>query len=122
MRGDWLEYLKWRDEFAKVIDPTYYTIQWLDGEVATGRATLFCNTDAAILFEIKRYPTGAKDIHGLLAAGKLDAIVNTLIPAACEAGRLAGCVGALVESREGWAKVLRTQGFKPHQTSVRKAL
>lgn len=118
----WGQYLIWRDEFAKVLDPVYYTIEWLDREVAEGRVGVLSTEHAAILFDIKTYPTGAKDINGLLAAGKLDDIVGALIPAAEQAGRSLGCVGALIESREGWTRALRTQGYQPHQVSVRKAL
>jgi hypothetical protein len=115
-------YLRWRDELSKAVDKTLYPMWWLDAEVAAGRIMVLATDHACILFDVKTYPSGAQDMNGLLAAGKLDDIVNTLIPAFCEIGRSLGCVGALIESREGWSKVLRTQDFQVFQVSVRKAL
>lgn len=116
---DWQAYLQWRPAFADVIDETYYPIEWLDQQVIGGNAIFVCTDKAAALYEIKEYPSGAKDIHGLVCCGDLVHIVERLIPVAREHGRSLGCVGFLVESRPGWAKALKPQGFKVFQVSVR---
>jgi hypothetical protein len=115
-------YAKWRSDFESVMDPALYTINWLDREVWSGRAMFDCTEKSAIVTEWRHYPTGAFDLHGLVAAGDLKDISDTLIPRAVERARLLGASGAIVESREGWAKVLREQGFEPYQTAVRKVL
>jgi hypothetical protein len=115
-------YYDWRDEFAKVLDPALYTIEWLDEQVSKGAALFGACDDAAIIVEFREYPTGAKDIHGLIAAGNLDNIVGILIPQAETLARAHGCVGAVIESREGWSKVLAESGYRPYQTAIRKAL
>lgn len=117
---DWVGYRKWRPAFTEVMDLRLYTPEWLDGQIANGKALFWCTDKAAIVAETRRYPTGACDVHGLIAAGDLDDIRDVLIPAAEEWGRSIGCVGAIVESRTGWAKALKKQGYEPHQLALRK--
>ena len=113
-------YTAWRAAFADALDDRFYTIDWLDSRIADGSALCLSSDTAAIVTEIREYPTGAKDIHGLIAAGDLETIVNDLIPAAEALGRQLGCIGAIIESREGWTKVLCGAGYQPYQTAVRK--
>ena len=115
------EYIRFRDQFAAALDPQFYTIQHVDHLYLSGRATLFTSENAAILAELKVYPTGAMDVHGLLAAGDLSEIVNELIPQAEAWGREEGCIGALIDSREGWGKVMKKHGYALHQQAIRKA-
>lgn len=122
IEGDWEIYLRFRSQFAQVLDPERYTLQWLDAMVTFGQFVVIGNEDACILCEIKHYPTGTKDFHGMLAAGDLETIVETLIPYAESYGKELGCVGGLIESREGWAKALKSYGWEPFQLTLRKAL
>lgn len=117
-----MTYPRWREAFGEALDPRLHTLEWLDGLVDQGRVLLWANDEAAILAEVRFYPTGAKDIHGLVAAGDLSAIANDLIPQAEEWARRAGCIGAVIESREGWARVLKPAGYHPYQTALRKEL
>lgn len=117
---DWDGYLQWRPEFLKVADPKFYPAQWLDGQVLSGAARLIRNEHAAILIDIKIYPSGAMDVHGVVAAGNLKDICEVLIPAAEAWGRQVGCVGACLESREGWAKTLAPSGYVAEQVVYRK--
>lgn len=116
-----MSYLEWREEFAKALDPTFYTIHYLDSLVWAGRAFFFENGTAAAVAEIRAYPTSAKDVHGLVAAGDLTGIVD-LIPEIEAWAKRMGCIGAIVESRPGWQKVLKQYGYQPHQIAVRKVL
>ncbi|WP_420140142.1 hypothetical protein [Sphingomonas sp.] len=118
----WDLYQKWRPEFAKAIDEDLYPLPWLDVVVACGRAFFISDDRCAALYEVRQYPSGARDIHGLVAAGDLSAIVEWLIPAVEAHGRALGCSGFLIESRDGWSKILKSQGFEKFQTSVRKPL
>ena len=119
---EWAAYCRWRPAFAEVIDQRYYSIEWLEGQLLSARAFFLCTPEAAIIYEIKAYPTGACDVHGLIAAGDLSDIVHELIPVVEHRGRSLGCVGALISSREGWSKVLRSSGYKPYQVEIRKEL
>jgi hypothetical protein len=119
---DWAGYLRFRDAFAAVLDPALYTIDWLDREILEGKAELWVGREAAIVARIRDYPTGARDIEGLIAAGDLGEIVAALIPEAEAFGRALGCTGAIIESREGWGRVLRRRGYAPYQTALRKRL
>jgi hypothetical protein len=115
-------YLHFRPGFAKAMDGRLYNIEYLDGIVESGAALIWWTWDSAIIAEIKEYPTGAKVVHGLVATGHLEEIVNDLIPAAEQFGREIGCIGAIIESREGWAKVLKNKGYGAHQVALWKGL
>lgn len=119
---NWPEYLRFRDAFAAALDPRFYPISWLDGEVACGRMLLLTGEHSAILFSVKTYPSGLKELHGELAVGNLGGIVHDLIPRAELFGKEIGCSVAVIQSREGWNRVMRDQGYELYQTAVRKAL
>lgn len=114
-------YSKWRGEFSKALDPLFYSIGYLDGLVWSGRGFFFENGKAAAVAEIRVYPTGARDVHGLIAAGELPAIVM-LIDDIEDWAKRHGCIGAVIESREGWVRVLKHKGYGLHQQTVRKVL
>jgi hypothetical protein len=118
----WNAYLRFRDDFAEAIDARLYPIDYLDGLVWAGSAQLIATERSAIVFAVKSYPSGLSDVHGLVAAGNVDEIVGQLIPAAEEWGRRHGCSGALIESRPGWSRILKSSGYEPHQVAVRKEL
>lgn len=117
---DWAGYLRYRDAFESVLDKTLYTIEWLDWRVLQPGCFLFVGTNAGLITETKQYPTGACDMAGMIAAGDLDEIVGVLIPRAEAFAKDIGCVGALIESREGWSRVLKSKGYAPHQLTLRK--
>ncbi len=49
-------------------------------------------------------------------------IVGQLIPAALAWGKSQGCTFGLIESREGWVRALRGDGWEPHQVTLIKEL
>jgi hypothetical protein len=115
-------YLSWRDRFAVAMDARLYTLEYLDYIATQGRGQFWSTDEAAIIAEVKTYPTGARVIHGLIAAGDLNEIVKTLIPTAEEWARKQGCMFAIIESREGWVRELKDSGYEVYQTCVRKVL
>lgn len=117
---EWEEYCRFRAAFAQVIDPAYYPLEWLDGQVFTGKMRLFSTQNSAILTSIKCYPSGLKELHGEIATGELPEIVSVLIPHAEQYAREEGCAVAVISSREGWGKVMRD--YDLYQTSIRKVL
>ena len=116
------DYLRFRDAFAEALDPRLYGIDHLDQLLLSMRAQAWFSERAAIVTEVRDYPTGAKVLHGLVAAGELGEIVGILIPRAEAWGRSIGCLLAVIESREGWGRALRKHGYAPHQMALRKEL
>lgn len=114
----WEAYALFRHEFV-ALDPERYPAEWIDGQVARGEWLCWGTEKAAILAELRRYPSGVREVHGIAAAGNLKAIIQ-LIALAEDFGRRNGCLRAVIESRPGWAKVL--PDYETHQVSVRKEL
>lgn len=115
-------YLAFRDSFVGLLDPRFYTAEWLDQEVASGRIRCLASSDAAILVSVKTYPTGAKELHFMAAAGDVRALVNDLAPQAEAWGRKQGCIVAVIESREGWQRIMKSSGYGLYQVGLRKEL
>lgn len=116
------EYAAWRPLFAEAIDETFFSLAYLDGLIETGRALFWPGEKAAIVTEVKEYPTGVKAVCGVIAAGQMGEIIEVLIPAAEKWGAENGCAYAVIESRYGWQKVLEPSGYRSFQLAVRKAL
>lgn len=116
----WAEYQRFRDAFVDILDPVFYTPEWLDGEVWSGRMRLFSCEQSAILVSIKSYPTGALELHGQAAVGELETIRSKLIPSSVKWAKDLGCVCTVIESRPGWGKVMKADGFDLYQSSFRK--
>ena len=117
-----MSYSAFRDAFRGVLDERYYPIGWLDERIASGRAQFFRSDNAAVVVELRLYPGGAMDVHGLIAAGEINEIIDELIPRAERWGAEQGCVAAVIESRPGWARALKQSGYEVHQLSLRKEL
>ena len=113
---------RWAPLFEAAIDRRLCSIEHLRERVAAGQAQTWFGEEAAIVTEIRIYPSGARVIHGLVATGDLHEIVGRLIPLAEAWGRATGCSMAMIESREGWARPLRAHGYVTHQVTLRKAL
>jgi hypothetical protein len=117
----WAGYQRHRAEIAELLDPRCYEINWLDVEILNGRVLCLDNDEAVIAFKIEQYPAGAKELHGMVAAGALRAILE-LIDQAEALAREIGVEFAVIASRPGWARVLRDHGYDTHQIMVRKEL
>ena len=116
-----MDYLEHRAEILGMVDPRFYPATWIDKQVWTGAIRCLSNATSIIGFEIKTYPGGAKEIHGMFAAGDLEGILP-LIDRAEKLGRELGCDIATIASREGWSKVLKSRGYAPHQVTLMKEL
>jgi hypothetical protein len=117
-----IDYAVWRSRFAEAMDPRLYTLDHLDRLVLSGRARFWSSQGAAIVAELKTFPTGARAVHGLIAAGDLDEVETILIPQAEAWGRQNGCILALIDSRSGWGRVMKKHGYAPFQTAIAKEL
>lgn len=113
-------YGAWRDRLAQGINPMFWNAGLMDQALVNGEAFFIATDKAAMIFEIKEYPTGARVGHVVLSAGDKGEIVGPLREFAESFTKAAGCIGALVESRSGWARALKPYGYQPLQTSVFK--
>jgi len=116
----WVDYHPWRDRFAEALDSRFYRLEHLDQIINENRARIFTCPEAALIVELRHYPTGAYDGHVLIAAGDPGAVVNVLRPRAEQWLREIMALGTLVESRPGWARLLKAHGYEAHQMTLRK--
>ena len=65
-----MTYPEWREAFASAMDPRLHNIEHLDRLVNAGHAQVWYGEKAAIVTEVRAYPTGALVIEGLVAAGE----------------------------------------------------
>ena len=117
MMGD-TAYLPFREQFV-ALAPEKYPPDYVDAMVWAGRWRCWGDGKAAILAELREYPSGLREVHGIAAAGELDSI-KELIPMAEAWGRSAGCHVASIESRPEWARVL--PDYEVEQVRIVKGL
>ena len=117
----WAAYSSRRAEIEPLLDARCYTIDWLDVQILNDAARVFASDNAVIVVTLKQYPAGAVELHGLVAAGELAAIL-LLIDEAEEWARAGGVTFASIASREGWGRVLKNRGYRLYQSELRKDL
>ena len=117
----WDGYQRHRSAIAGLLDPRCHTIEWLDVRLLNGDAVAFSNDEAAIVVEVRQYPAGATELHGLVACGDLSAILP-LIEAAEEWGRSNNITFASIASRNAWSRILRNKSYSLYQSVLRKEL
>lgn len=116
-----MSYSDWRERFLEAVDQSLYPAAWLDQRVADGSAGLLESESAACLLEINTFPSGAREVHCLVAAGEVGAI-RALAPEAERIGRELGCVRASIASSPAWARIMKSDGYAPHQLLIVKDL
>lgn len=119
---DWAGYCRFRSQIAEALDPDFYPITFVDEALLSGRAQIFTSDHAAMVAELKDYPGGARVVHCLVAAGRMEEIVDAIRPQVEAWGMRNGCRHAIVESRAGWMKILKPHGYAVHQVAVMKEL
>ena len=114
-----MSYADWRGRFLEAVDESLYPAAWIDGRVADCTARFWENDGAAILAEIRTYPSGVKEVHGLVAAGNLDSIM-ALIPHAEQHGLNHGCTRASIQSSPAWGRLMAGAGYAPETLLIVK--
>lgn len=104
------------------MDPRLFTIEHLDDLLFSGSAWIWFSGKSAVVVEIKTFPTGARAVAVLVAAGDRHEIANDLRPHIEAWGAEQGCQFAIVESRGGWVRALKSAGYAPFQNSILKEL
>jgi hypothetical protein len=116
-----LTYALWRDRLLEGVDEALYPAAWLDLMVGNGTFRCWASDDAAIIAAIKNYPSGAREVHGMVAAGDIDAI-KSLVPFAEQWGREHGATRATIASHPAWSRLMRNAGYEPEQLQITKEL
>ena len=111
--------IRWRSEITSILDERFYPLWWVESEIAAGRIDLLQNDKAIIGIQVRTYPGGARELHGMFACGDKHAI-RDLVLQALDLGRLAGCDVAAIESRPGWARELKDMGFATDRVRIVK--
>lgn len=122
MLPDWAGYQRFRDALGQANQSEFYPVEWLDQQVLRGLSWPIIGEAAAVVVGTRMYPGGARAGLVKAAAGDLDELINALAPKAEDWAREHGCAIAMVEGREGWARVLKRRGWQHYQTIMRKAL
>jgi hypothetical protein len=104
-----------------MLDPRKWPIEWVEAQIAEGRIALLENDTAIIGVERREYPGGLVELHGMFAAGDMAGVLE-LIDEAVEAGRIAGCDVASIDSKPAWQRILKDKGFRPVKTLIEKDL
>jgi hypothetical protein len=112
--------MKFRAEIESILDTRFYTMAWLDMQIANGAIRVLGDDRAVILFKFERYPTGWLELQGMAAAGDLAVIKDELIPDAEALAKSMGCGSASIESRAAWVKLL--PDYQIYQTKIIKEL
>ena len=89
--------------------------------MADGAIALRENETAIIGIEVRRYPGGLQELHGMFAAGDMTGVLE-LIDETVAAARLAGCDTAAISSFPAWGRILKSRGFVPDQLTITKEL
>jgi hypothetical protein len=116
------DYARFRERFAQALDPRLYSIEYLDSLLFTGKAQIWFADNAALVTELRTYPSGVTAICVVVAAGSKEEVVDILRPRAEAWAQSIGCSLVIVESREGWKRALRPHGYAPFQVSLAKEL
>lgn len=114
-------YAEWRERLTDGINTDFYPIAYVEDRLANGDAWFAATDAAAVVFEIKTFPSGLRVLHFLVGAGDLTELVSRIRPQLEAWGKAQGCKGALMESRDGWTRALRPHGYEAFQTSLYKA-
>jgi len=113
-------YLRFREDFASVLDPRTHTIEWLDGQIWAGRVKVWGDDRACLLTEIRYFPVGSFDVHVMIAAGSRKVLVDEVILEVEAWARQVGALFVSIASREAWARIMAPQGYESWQHEIRK--
>jgi hypothetical protein len=89
-------------------------------DIQSGRAQLWAGEGAAVVTQCVT-AQDARTLHIWLAGGDLAAVL-ALRPGIEAWGRGLGCEAITIEGRAGWARVLRTHGYRSHGAVLRRSL
>lgn len=98
-----------------------WTLDDVREAVERGEAQLWAGERSAHVTQIETYPFG-KAIEVLASGGDMDELIDVLRPQIEAWAKAQGCVAAHVVGRLGWARQLKSCGYEPLYTVIRKEL
>jgi hypothetical protein len=110
---------RWRAEIAQMLDERFYPLRWVEAEIAAGRIETLQNDKAIIGVQLRTYPGGAVELHGMFACGD-KAAISELVDHVLALAEAEGCTCAAIESRPGWAREFRAKGFNVDRVRIVK--
>lgn len=110
-------YTRHRAEIASILDERFWPLWWVESQISEGKIDLLSNDTAIIGIEVRNYPGGARELHGLFAAGE-KAGIKELVEQALAIGEAAGLTCAAIESRHGWEREFRDLGFVRNKVRI----
>lgn len=108
---DWLE---------AALEGGFFTLDDVARAIAENRAQFWPGENAAIVTEIDSLAQ-TRIVRVWLAGGDMEEVL-AMAKGIESWARLQGCKKVLVEGRQGWAKVLKDQGYEPFSVILTKAL
>jgi hypothetical protein len=115
-------YLRFREQFESILDLRTHHIEWLDRQVEDGAMRVWGDEKACLLTSIRKFPTGAFEVHVEIAAGDLETLVGKTIREVEAWAREIGALFVTIASRAGWARVMAPHGYASWQHEIRKEL
>lgn len=82
-----------------------HAIEHIREGIAGGWLQIWPTPNSVCITEISTYPSGLKILNGLIAGGKLDEILDTIL-ALEDYATLAGCRFTTMIGREGWLRAV----------------
>lgn len=116
------EYPAWRERLAEANDPTFWPLEELDRLLTAGEAQFWCDGETAAVTRIVRYPGGALALETLAVTGTMDALWNSIVPAAEEYARSIGITEMHAMGRFGWGRAAQKHGWKPEMVVITKRI
>jgi hypothetical protein len=104
-----------------MLDERLYPLWWVESQISEGKIDLLHNDTAIIGIEARKYPGGARELHGMFAAGG-KAAIKELVKQAIALAEAAGMDCAAIESRAGWEREFRDLGFVKDRVRIVKGL
>lgn len=115
------QWTKYRQQFKDAMEGSFYTIEGVEKAINQGRAIFFPGVKSAVICEYQVYDGGKKIMAATWGVGDLSEI-KQLIPGIEAVARLTGCQQTLIEGRAGWARELKSLGYRDFSRTVVKDL
>ncbi len=120
--GSEVIYGEWRERLIEALDPRYHNAAWLDDLVWSGRGRVFIGLRSCAIAETVDYPTGAKDVHVVCAAGDAFDARDMIVPQLVAWANDVGALSIRVTSRPAWIRILEPFDFYTYKVDLRKEL
>src|SRR3954470_17074292 len=114
-----VQWARFRDQFAERMDAGFWTLEDLEGRIASRTAFFFPGRNAALVGQIDVFPGGERAFRILWSVGdQTEAAV--ILPGVEALARMMGCTSMLIEGSELSAGA--SAGYEPWSVTLHKGL